>query len=212
MRNILKGPAPSSLLAHRASAGAAFNNYQDKQGLRDSLVAEQRGLCAYCMSRIVADEKLMKVEHWQSQASFPERQLDYPNLLGVCLGGKGRAPKAQHCDTRKGDMVLSRNPSDAAHNVEQHIKYDPDGTIRSTDPVFDGELNSVLNLNKAPWLKENRKAALNAFLESKPREGEWNNRMLQGWLAQWAGSSGGGELNQYCQIVVYWIRKRLSRS
>jgi len=37
-----------------------------------------------------------------------------------------------------------------------------------------------------------------------PREWE---KMLQ----EWNGETNDGELNEYCQIVVFWLRKRLAR-
>jgi uncharacterized protein (TIGR02646 family) len=211
MRNIVKSSEPKSLETHRCSAYASYDNYDDKQSLRVALVAEQRGLCCYCMTRLAAGHDTMKIEHWQSQEAFPKRQLDYSNLLGACLGGEGKPPKRQHCDTRKGKLDLSRNPANPAHDVERIIHYDSDGTIRSTDPVFEREINDVLNLNNAPWLKTNRKAALTGFLEAKPKHGDWDNNMIEKWLKELSGDLGSDELSPYCQIVVYWLRKRLNR-
>lgn len=208
MRNIVKRGEPKSLETHRCSFLADYNNYVDKQGLRESLVAEQRGICCYCMSRVVADLHAMKIEHWQCQTRFSGRQLDYSNLLGTCIGGEGKPSKLQHCDTRKGDLDLSKNPADPAHDVERVIRYGSDGVIRSTDPVFDRELNDVLNLN-TPLLKDNRKEALTGFIESRPKNGAWNEPLLRKWLEQNSGQSGTGDLQPFCQIVAYWLRKRL---
>ncbi len=212
MRNIVKSADPKSLETHRCSANATYDNYADKENLRKAIVSEQRGLCCYCLSRIVADPDKMKIEHWQSQTNFPDRQLEYHNLLGACLGNKGNPLKRQHCDTSKGVQSLSMNPAAPAHDVERIIHYDADGTIRSTDPQFDNELNEILNLNDAPWLKANRKAVLDGFLDTKPKQGNWDNSLLEKWLAQWNGDSGNGELQPYCQVVVYWLRKRLKRA
>ncbi len=52
MRTILKGREPASLTEHRATPGADYDGYRDKDTLRAHLVAEQRGLCCYCLSRI----------------------------------------------------------------------------------------------------------------------------------------------------------------
>lgn len=211
MRNIVKRTEPKSLETHRCSFQADYNNYEDKQGLRESLVAEQRGICCYCLSRVVADLNAMKIEHWQSQTRVPDRQLDYSNLLGACLGGEGKPSKLQHCDTRKGNVDLSKNPADPAHDVERVIRYGSDGVIRSTDPVFDRELNDVLNLN-TPLLRNNRKEALTGFIKARPKSGTWNESLLRKWLEQSSGQSGAGDLLPFCQIVVYWLRKRLNRA
>jgi uncharacterized protein (TIGR02646 family) len=214
MRNIVKGVEPKSLAEHRCTEFADYeNNYkgEDKQELREHLVAEQRGLCCYCLSRIRPETTRMRIEHWQSQSAFPERQLDYANLLGACIGGEGGPPELHHCDKKRQDSPLSKNPADTAHDVELATHYDKDGTIRSTDPQFDFELNQILNLN-LPLLKNNRKAVLNQFLEVGPKHGDWNKALLEKKLAEWNGETSTGWLEPYCQVIVYWLRKRLRRA
>ena len=93
MRTIQKGPAPATLTQHRQQPHANYDNYADKDHLRQALVAEQRGVCCYCQSRIRATPDGMKIEHWQCRASFPDLQLEYRNLLGACPGGEGRRPE-----------------------------------------------------------------------------------------------------------------------
>jgi uncharacterized protein (TIGR02646 family) len=214
MRNIVKGMEPRSLEEHRCNSYTSYNDNftsEDKQSLRESLVAEQRGLCCYCMQRITAKLGAMKVEHWQSQTYFPERQLDYANLLAACLGGEGNPHKFQHCDTRKLDLSLSMNPANAEQDIERLLHYDNDGTIRSTDPTFNREINQVLNLN-LPGLKNNRKAILRRLILEGPKHSDWNNKWLEKKLAQWNGEADNDNLKEYCQVVVYWLRKRLKRS
>ena len=211
MRNIVKGAEPKSLEEHRHSVVASYESYEDKQGLRVSLVAEQRGLCCYCLSRIVAASEKMKIEHWQSQTNFPDRQLHYPNMLGACLGAEGKPASFQHCDTRKGDQHLSMNPADPNHDVERTLRYDRDGSIRSTDPEFDREINLVLNLN-IPILKSNRKRVLERFVNEAPRKGDWSNSWIEKKLLEWSGNSDDGQLEPFCQVIVFWLRKRLKRS
>ena len=106
MRTIQKGPEPVTLTRHRQQPHADYDNYRDMDGLRAALVAEQRGVCCYCQSRIRATAEGMKVEHWQCQVHHPDRQLDYRNLLGACHGGHGRPKHEQHCDTRKSNNAL----------------------------------------------------------------------------------------------------------
>ena len=162
MRAITKGHEPRSLTEHR-NAGRDYVDYQDKDGLREALVREQRGLCCYCMGRIRPNRDKMKIEHWRSQAHYPELQLNYRNLLGACPGGKGQPPCLQHCDTRKRDRDLLWNPADADHAIETRVRYLPDGTIKSNDRLFDRQLNEVLNLNLA-ILKNRRKDKVDILL------------------------------------------------
>lgn len=211
MRAIRKGNEPASLTRHRSNPDATYDNYQDKDALRQCLVSEQRGLCCYCLSRIRPNRDEMKVEHWRCQAEFPGEQLAYSNLLASCKGHEGSVPRDQHCDTLKGDRVLSRNPAILEHRVEDFIRYRPDGTIHSKDPILDEELSRVLNLN-CDLLKNNRKAVLEGFIEALPRRVAWPTGTCERHLRAWNGESDSGDLKEYCQIVVYWLRKRLNRS
>jgi uncharacterized protein (TIGR02646 family) len=205
MRTIQKGPAPASLTRHRQQPHADYNNYADKAALRQALVAEQRGLCCYCQSRIRATPEEMKIEHWQCQADHPGRQLDFGNLHGACLGGHGRPEREQHCDTRKGNNGLCFSVCDPAHPVERQIKFLGNGRIESDDAVINNALNDVLNLN---WtrLVINRKAVLDAF---KQRLGKGNLNVAQE-LKKWDGTNAG-ELPEFAQVMVFWLKKRISR-
>ena len=78
MKRIVKGREPQSLLEHRLKSFADYDNYSEKDELRESLLTEQGHICCYCMQRISADR--MKIEHWQSQDEYEELQLDYNNL------------------------------------------------------------------------------------------------------------------------------------
>jgi uncharacterized protein (TIGR02646 family) len=210
MRTIQKSIEPASLVQHRNSAHADYENYTDKDTLRVYLVTEQRGLCCYCLSRIRADGQAMKIAHWRSQDRYPAQQLDYANLLGACRGNEGQPRKSQHCDTRQGNSDLSRNPANPTHRVGEAIRFEGDGRIVSDDGTFDTELNDVLNLNVA-FLMNNRKATLDAFIRALPADGSLRRESLERWLHNWNGESHAGELEPFCQVVVYWLRKRLAR-
>ena len=206
MRNIQKDAEPRSLTEHRLQVHASYNNYDDKNTLRQQLVEEQRGLCCYCQSRIRPTAQEMKIEHWQCRDNYSHRQLDYSNLLGACLGGHGRPEREQHCDTRKGNANLSICPANPAHDVERLIQFLGDGRVKSENVIIDTELNQVLNLN---WwrLQNNRKAVLTAFQEALKR-----GRRLDAdrELRKWDGSQVG-VLPEYAPVVVYYLRKKLAR-
>jgi uncharacterized protein (TIGR02646 family) len=210
MRTINKEREPSSLTEHRATDHASYDNYPDKDTLRVSLTREQRGLCCYCLSRIPG-ARGVKVEHWHSRHNYPGEQLDYSNLLAACMGNEGRRKAVQHCDTYKGDRDLGRNPADPTHHVEDLIRFEGDGTIASDNPVFDAQINNVLNLN-VPFLINNRKASLEALKATLAKRGTLPRATLERWLSDWNGDSHAGELKPFCQVVVYWLRKRLARA
>ena len=81
MRAIPKGPEPSSLTAHRQTAHCGYDNYADKDALRDALVTEQGCICCYCMGRIHNGPATMKIEHWRCQSRYRAEELSYRNLL-----------------------------------------------------------------------------------------------------------------------------------
>jgi uncharacterized protein (TIGR02646 family) len=187
MRAITKQPEPRSLAQHRATAHTDYDNYADKDTLRAQLVQEQRGLCCFCCGRIVADESKMKIVHWMPRQPFPEHQLDYWNLLGACLGNEGQMKARQHCDTHQGNARLSRNPANPDHQIENFVKFLPDGSITSDDPTLENELGKkkrdgtfeegVLNLN-LPFLQKSRMEKLSAFTKGLGKRGELSRPTL----------------------------------
>ena len=208
MRTIRKGPEPKSLVEYRLSGGTRYDDFRDTQELRIALVREQRGLCCYCMGSI-SESGPMKIEHWRSQSKHPERQLEYANLLGACRGNEG-LPRLEHCDTSKKNHDLSRNPANPEHAVERIIRYQGDGKIVSTDPQFDLELNSVLNLNLA-FLKSQRRSEVDALKKTLLKRGNLKRAVLLRLLEEWNGNSLSRDLKPYCQVIVYFLRKRLAR-
>ena len=211
MRTIVKGAEPPSLTEWRASTHTNYEDYPDKNTLRGNLVKEQRGLCCYCLSRIRAESGSMKIEHWHSQDKYPAGRLDYSNLLAACLGNEGRASRDQHCDTRKGNRDISRNPANPQDRIEDIIQFQGDGKIGSTNLAFNKELTDVLNLN-LPFLINNCKAALSAFQAFLRMRGELPRATLERMLRRLSGEQDSGELQPHCQVIVYWLRKRLRRA
>lgn len=207
MRTIQKGAAPNSLIQHRQQQHADYDNYQDKDGLRKALVAEQRAICCYCQSRIRATPEGMKIEHWQCQDNFPELQLEFRNLLGACRGGEGRPEKLQHCDTSKANKPLCFSVCDPEHPVERQIKFLGDGRIEGINPDVNRALNEVLNLNESR-LVANRRAVLEAF---KQRLQTGENLDAAREIPRWNGALPG-DLPEFAQVIVYWLNKRLGRA
>ena len=216
MRAIVKGREPQSLTEHRQTPHSDYDNYpgRGKDALRLALVAEQRGLCCYCMGRIRPEANTMKIEHWQSQARYPDRQLDYSNLLGACRGGEGQPFRSQHCDTRKGDDDLLWNPAEPAHAIEARVQYGTDGSIRSSNVTLDNQLNQVLNLNLA-ILKTNRKQPLDVVLEWWKEEkaklqGPVPRERIEREVCKHAPAHG--QLAPYREVAVWWLKRKLARA
>ena len=208
MRAIIKGREPHSLTTYRLTPRADYEDYRDKDTLRRALVAEQRGLCCYCMGPIRSDASAMKIEHWHCQEHYWDEQLVYRNLLAACVGGEGQPPRKQHCDTRKGNQDLLWNPAEPVHAIESRVQYGADGTIKSNDETFDSQLNGVLNLNLAT-LKEHRKGVLDAVLLWWRRHGPVPRHRIEREVRRYTPAHG--RLTPYCQVAIWWLNRRLTR-
>ena len=73
MKAIAKGPEPASLTAHRQTPHGNYDNYAAKDHLRSALVAEQRGLCCYCMGRIRPGASVNEDRALEEPNTLPQR-------------------------------------------------------------------------------------------------------------------------------------------
>jgi uncharacterized protein (TIGR02646 family) len=215
MRYIRKGAEPQGLVQYRLTEGATYGSLPQevKDELREQLAREQGYLCCYCMQRIRPAPDGMKIEHWAAQThpATSHRQLEWKNLLGACKGGEGSPQRDQHCDTRKGDTPITVNPTE--ERCERLLRFLADGTIESDERSIHDNLNQTLNLNQA-LLKNNRKATLTAFLDAMARKHSgttWSAAALEKELADLQQPNAGGMLLPYCQVPIYWLRKRMGR-
>ena len=236
MRAIQKEAEPQALAQYRAGVEVndphAYENFPQKEQVRERLVAEQRGLCAFCCGRIVNDPLRMKIAHWRPRLlreaapdgsiTYPNlpNQLDYWNLLGVCKGNKGQPPSKQHCDTHQRNSALTKNPANPEHQVEAIISFLSDGSITSSDAQFNRELGrklpdgnfdrGVLNLN-APFLRNNRISVLNAFfVDGLKKRGHLGRAQIEALLSKWSGGAAE-ELSPYAPVIAFWLKKRLGQ-
>lgn len=222
MRSIRKGNEPDDLAQCREEGGPIYEHFTGTNALCAQLVREQHGICCYCMGRISTSKGTATVEHWaprhpQADVEGPH-QLDYWNMLAVCRGlsteadPEGRSTTnlrkdQKHCDRRKEQQYLSRNPANPDHAVEDFISYDPQGYIYSpNDEIFDRELESVLNLN-TPFLRGQRRAiydALESAVQMMP------SLDLEGAIQEWRNPQSDGDLRPYCQVAVFFLKLRLA--
>ena len=131
-------------------------------------------------------------------ANFPDKDVLRAALVseqrGLCCGNRD----------------LSRNPAEPAHAVEALVSYLGDGTIESGDRSFQTELESILNLNTSS-LVNNRKAVLAAFQRMLEKRSVLRVPTVERLLLQWSGESHRDQLEPYCGVVIYYLRKRLRR-
>lgn len=124
-----------------------------KDALRDTLRADQGGLCAYCLVALGPDTK---IEHVAPQA--PDTTFDWSNLALCC---PGRTDGASHCDTAKADRVLTdihpyRRP------VAERARLRLGGRLQPLEGA-EIDVDETLRLNTRS-LRDRRDAALRASL------------------------------------------------
>lgn len=80
-----------------------FDGYFPKNDIKEILLHEQHGICAYCMKRIRMDNH-SRVEHFIPLSRNKDKAIDYSNMLGVCDGGEKALGNQGHvlcCDAHK---------------------------------------------------------------------------------------------------------------
>ncbi len=218
MLPIEKGPVPKKLREARgriaATPGTTLSwtsvDSEEKAAALDALLAEQGGLCAYCMRGISAASA--HVEHIvpQSMAAGEDDPLsvDYQNLLAVCDGFEGSA-EGLTCDRARGNKVLSVNP--LKPDTLESIRYMRDGRIRSEVPVIAQDLETTLNLNQS-LLVRNRRVVLKELFGRLGRYERLHGksglrRYCEKYLA--AHLSDPSERIPYDGAIIYFMKKRL---
>lgn len=201
MIQIIKKQCPKALKKYSKKKGASYGGIPEKvkQSLRNSLLVEQGFLCAYCMCRISSSE--CKIEHFLCQDKYPNKSLVYGNLLVCCVGGK--KGKEKHCDSAKGNEEITCSPLDPACIESLYYDFD-DGTIHSSRPEWETELNDVLQLNISK-LKQKRKEALVGFsciLDAYLESGEDTSP----YIDKINGPDINGMLVPYCGIIRYFLK------
>lgn len=133
-----------------------FFNALDKRAVRAALLAEQHGICAYCMDRIRNDGSVTTIEHLIPLSKSKAGAMSYQNWLGVCKGGANvKLPQNKKrvlcCDAKKSNSITLLSPLNRAQM--DGIAYYEDGTIYSrafSDPDhgrITSDLNTIFALN-----------------------------------------------------------------
>jgi uncharacterized protein (TIGR02646 family) len=222
MRRIEKGPEPACLEEIRQTPGVNWDSASGKQEMRDALWAEQKGLCAYCMSRLNdKSQKGMKIEHFIPRANDKDKTFwfAWSNLLGVCLGDMGveNARDRFHCDTHRGhlptsDQELHVHPAKFPPDAGKLFACTREGELipaKTLDDATRGRVQGTidkLNLNISR-LKSNRKAVL-TVLQNRLRQKDSPTHIRQ-MLDDSRCLDASGRLMAYAEIAVQYLEKKL---
>lgn len=105
--------------------------------LKDSLTNLSYGKCAYCECSLIKESNYMEVEHFEDKQQYPNKVMDWNNLLPSCKHCNGH--KSTH-DVKKDPIInpFIDNPND--HLYFQHYRY------KAKDVIGENTI-SVLDLN-----------------------------------------------------------------
>ncbi len=221
MRRIKKGPEPVCLEQVRQTPGVNWNSASGKQEMRDHLWAEQKGLCAYCMSRLPAPSaEAMKIEHYVARAKDKTHWFSWANLLGVCLGDIGieGIEDRYHCDTHRGHLSTDKqelhvHPAQFPPDAGTLFSYTDAGEIRPAKHLDEGQRTRIaetidrLNLN-IERLKRNREK-VRAVARKMLQEGKVTQRRVSELLADARRLDDSGRLNEYAEVAIQYFEKKL---
>ncbi len=209
---------PASLVKHRQQPNATYDNYREKDDLREALLNEQGFICCYCMRRIQnAIAVKMVLEHFKPQNLYdgtidgkPNLTLDYDNILASCTGGEKGYKKQYHCDEAKRNRVITLCPTN--RTMMEKIKFDGLGNIFTDDNELNADIK-VLNLNNQDLVRE-RKVVLDVVKKkiSKASSGKTLSKSfltteLKGWE-----SRHNNAYRPLCQVAIYYLGKKIKMS
>ena len=220
---------PETLRKYRETTpNASYNGFVDTDKLlKKALLKEQGYICAYCMKRIRLDlnehfKPKIEVEHYKSQENFPDKDLNYKNMLGVCNGNFGGI---KHCDKSRDyikngethSLELKRVNPLQKKNSENLITYTLKGKIKSKSNNIDVEhdINEILNLNNKKLIK-NRKQVLqtakDVFEKNNPqkKDKQWTIRMFNKEIDKYK-TMQDGKYQPFCQFII-WHFEQLKKN
>lgn len=236
---IQKGDAPESLKLYKKAENAHYGGC-DKDDIRDYLLREQGHLCAYCMQRIYKETMKIEHWYPESRMSDHEC-LDYSRMFACCPGHKKPdndstlhkkkySSKNDTCDTHKGNSIIAINPSKMEHI--QKIKYKSStGEIYADDEertvffqsetghnyeditTFQHDIDKTLNLNEDDYhyLKQNRKAALDAVIIYLTSKQSWGANDLQKLIRKYEQPDSEGKKEPYAGIILWYLKKKVKQ-
>jgi uncharacterized protein (TIGR02646 family) len=203
---------PKSLRIHRMKSFSNYDNFVEKDELRVALLAEQGYICCYCMQRIqTPTPDKMKIEHFLPQHEYPDKQLDYTNLLASCKGDEWSSLKDFHCDKSKSEKVISLNPSSIS--IIEQIYYGRNGQFCINDQNFQNESNEVLNLNVPSLMLQRRGIyhGVTLFLKKEFGDKKPTKSVLHKKIKLWLAKKNG-KFEPFCAVAVYFLTRALKNT
>lgn len=208
MLKITKGNVKPVFFEMRKKYDDNFDNMyaDDKNALKEILIAEQRSRCAYCMCRIEMSNST--IEHYIPRSVDMNLSIDYRNLFAVCDKTKDKPKEMQTCDAHRGNKTLHIDPRQ--QNDIDTICYTHSGYIHSTNADYEIDIIETLNLN-CRMLINNRARTMKTLAERSTHRHnkEWSKKQIKKYLAKLEASDDDTE---YAGYLIYMLKKHLRRA
>ena len=212
MIKITKGQEPAEWTEERNTPGITYETAR-KDSLRLALFEEQGGLCGYCMSRVKVEAGKVtdtRIEHVKPRElsmleGRPEETMSYGNMI-LCCNGDIDGDNNLHCDASKRDKSLHFKPFDEAAIATIYYSS-KDGSVKSSNEIYDKDLNEVLNLNH-PRLAANRLAVIKGLVKEMGRK-TWKRTDITHKLTYYSTKAENGKLHAYCGVIIWYLGKKL---
>jgi len=204
MIRINKGQEPDEWRQYRLTPGVEYAAIPE---LRGALLMEQGYICAYCMRRIPIKDRnsneTSRIDHIKCRTNYKEKELDYSNMVICCPGSIN---SDFHCDKKKEETDIHFTPFDE-HFINTISYETKSGKIKSSNSVWDSEINNILNLNNA-LLQLNRKQVIEGIRTILGKK-QWTNTQLNTQLLKWQSFDSEHKLKAYCGVVIWYLIKKL---
>ena len=241
MRQIEKGEMPEFLhewLEQEVPQNRKYKTFPHKSQLRGVLVAEQYGLCAYCLCRIEDSSATTHIEHLRPQHLDRDNsagtQTDYKNVVASCPGDQDfegaqqdlEKPEEQlHCGHGKRewyDEALFVNPITSL--ADRAYTFGLDGSIQIASDLTAAERAAAEESMKrlrldSSLLHGSRQAAIQAVLTNliKRIKGFYDEpttaqtrEVYEAVLDELAQRDDEGRLAPFQPVLVQAIRLKLA--
>ncbi|HBZ64546.1 MAG TPA: TIGR02646 family protein [Lachnospiraceae bacterium] len=198
-----------------------FDTNFPKNDVKEILLREQHGICAYCMRRICMDSH-SRVEHLMPLSKNKDKAIDYMNMLGVCDGGEKAIDNQGRilcCDAHKKQTEIELSPLNKMQMDK--IAYDKEGRIftKPRDEAMERDMNEVLLLNgiqkkdgtvrdtSTELLKGRRDAYDRArrMMETLNKKGKCTSVVIKKLMEKLYDSV---EREEYVGVKLYYFRKK----
>lgn len=163
-----------------------FNGY--KNILREILIREQKGLCAYCCGRIHRGNSHNEHIEPRHPGTYTSRKsLDYTNIVASCQGYRGERTCGPHKDNNYDEEQFV---SPLTPECEDKFTYFPDGKMEGDDYTI-----KLLHLDSYE-LKKARQATYKKLLN-----------LERSMIEQVYLNDNSGELVPFINVIKWYVKE-----